>query len=45
MAEDLIDLATDEVIVKEGEIVTEDHIAAIEESGYRPSIHPLGTGM
>ena len=33
MAEDLIDLATDEVIVKEGEIVTEDHIAAIEESG------------
>ena len=33
MAEDLIDLTSNEVIVKEGEIVTEDHIAAIEASG------------
>ena len=33
MAEDLIDLATDEVIVKEGEIVTEEHLSAIENSG------------
>jgi len=33
MAEDLVDLSTDTVIVKAGEMVSEDDLAAIEEAG------------
>ena len=33
MAEDLVDLATDTVIVKKGEMVNEDHVMQIEEAG------------
>ena len=33
MAEDLVDLATDTVIVKKGEMVNEDHVIQIEEAG------------